>query len=53
MTCKKEGCLNNTRWPNRSECWIKAQLCQEHYWDKKRYNPKGSRFRPQVIGDTL
>lgn len=45
MTCRKQGCLNKTRWPNRCECW-KEQLCPKHYWDKKRYNQKGSRFRP-------
>jgi len=44
MTCKEKGCLNNTRHPNRAECW-KHQLCPDHYWDKTRYNPKGSRFR--------
>ena len=34
MTCKEEGCINNTRWPNRSECWRNG-LCPEHYWNSK------------------
>jgi len=36
MTCGQKGCLENTRWPNRAECW-KNGLCQIHYWDESRY----------------
>lgn len=37
MTCGQEGCLVNTRWPNKHECWRVAQRCPEHYWGKERY----------------
>ena len=40
MTCGQEGCLVNTRWPNRSECWSKAQRCPKHYWGNERYRHK-------------
>lgn len=48
MTCKKEGCLRNTRNPNDFECWRNG-LCPDHYWDKRRYYQKGSRFRPETV----
>ena len=44
MTCGQQGCLENTRWPNRAVCW-KNGFCQKHFWGKERYTPKNSRFR--------
>lgn len=45
MTCKREGCLNNTRHPNRSECW-KNGLCESCFWgnSNNRYRRKNARF---------
>lgn len=42
MTCSKEGCLANTRWPNGHECWEHG-LCPKHYWGVLRYRKKETR----------
>lgn len=40
LTCGQEGCIINTRWPNRAECWREAQRCPKHYWGNERYHHK-------------
>lgn len=49
LTCGEKGCLENTHWPNRSECWRVAQRCQKHYWGKAktRYIRKKLRIKKE------
>lgn len=46
MTCGQEGCLENTRWPNRSVCW-KNGFCPEHFWGNSSWRYKHKRFRSE------
>lgn len=48
MTCGKEGCLENTRWASRHECWRNG-LCQKHYWGDSTWRYKHKRFRSETF----
>jgi len=44
MTCGQQGCLENTRWPNKHECW-RSGKCPKHYWGDSTWRYQKKRFR--------